>query len=205
MSSLNAREDALFEEWKRCLGDEAEEFVPDGAVFGETYESTWPRIVFLMSTMLAAAWDLRDFLRSGDRWQTWNNVTRWTEGILSLPEIRPWKDLERIDKNARICALRKIAAVNIKKTPGGATAKRRELRGFARANREFIRRQLDLYRPHLIVGCGADVSACFSSTCRVAQNKARNVVRSARFGDVFRRTHGCREVLHYGLMSSRAG
>ena len=161
MSGLSAREDALFEEWKRSLGHASERFVPDGAVCGETYESTWPRIVFLLKEVNdpgGGDWDLRHSLRRGGRGQTWNNVTRWTEGILALPEIRPWNDLERIDENARIRALRKIAAVNIKKTPGGATAEVDGLRRFARANREFVRRQLDLYRPNLIVGCGSDVS-----------------------------------------------
>lgn len=71
MSRLKAREDVLFEEWKRCLGNEAKEFVPDGAVCGETYESTWPRIVFLLKEAndpSGGKWDLRDYLRSGDRW-----------------------------------------------------------------------------------------------------------------------------------------
>lgn len=164
MSSLNAREDALFEAWKRRLGHAAENFVPDGAVCGETYESTWPRIVFLLKEVNdpgGGDWDLRDFLRSGGRWQTWNNVTRWTEGILALPEIHPWKNLERIDENARTRGLRKIAAVNIKKTPGGATADAGGLHRFALENGEFIRRQLDLYRPNLIVGCGSGVSDVF--------------------------------------------
>ena len=161
MSNLNRREDALFEEWKRSLVNPSEAFVPDGAVCGETYESTSPRIVFLLKEVNdpgGGDWDLRDFLRSGGRGQTWNNVTRWTEGILALPEIRPWKDLEDIDNDARINALKKIAAVNIKKTPAAAAADVDGLHGFARANREFIRRQLDLYRPHVIVGCGSDVS-----------------------------------------------
>ena len=155
MNRLNAREDALVEEWKRCLGHAAENFVPDGVVCGETYESTWPRVVFLLKEVNDSSggnWELRQFLRSGGRWQTWNNVTRWTEGILALPKIRPWGNLETVDSNARIRALGKIAAVNVKKTPGGATANFDGMRGFARANRVFIRRQLELYRPNLVVG-----------------------------------------------------
>lgn len=161
MSSLNKREDALFDEWRLHLANASDEFIRDGAVCGETYESTWPRIVFMLKEVNdpgGGDWDLREFLRSGGRGQTWNNVTRWTEGILALPEIRPWKDLDSIDNNARINALKKIAAVNIKKTPGGGAADVDGLHGFARANREFIRRQLDLYKPNLIIGCGSDVT-----------------------------------------------
>ena len=161
MSSLNAREDALFEEWKRRLGDASEKFVPDGAVCGETYESTWPRIAFMLKEVndrAGGGWDLRDYLRRGGRGHTWNNVTRWTEGIFALPEIRPWQEIQAIDNNARINALKKIAAVNIKKIPGGGAADVDELHEFAHGNGEFIRRQIDLYRPNLIVGCGSDVS-----------------------------------------------
>lgn len=219
MSRLKAREDVLFEEWKRCLGNEAKEFVPDGAVCGETYESTWPRIVFLLKEAndpSGGKWDLRDYLGSGDRWQTWNNVTRWTEGILALPEIRPWKDLEHVDKNARICALRKVAAVNIKKTPGGATANVDGLRGFARANRVFIRRQLGLYRPHLIVGCGSDVSGVLFEDVyeepewrRTKRGTRYTALGSATYVDYYHpNARVSARLLHFGLIDSvreRAG
>lgn len=195
MSGLNAREDALFKEWKRRLGHASKAFVPDGAICGETYESTWPRIVFLLKEANdpdGGDWDLRDFLRIADRWQTWNNVTRWTEGILALPEIRPWKDLDYIDRDARVRALRKIAAVNIKKTPGGAAAKFNTLREFARVNREFIRRQLDLYQPNLIVGGGSDVSAvlfedvyCKPKWCRTMGGTRYATLGSATYFDYY--------------------
>lgn len=195
MSSLNTREDALFKEWKRHLGHASKAFVPDGAICGETFESTWPRIVFLLKEVNdpgGGDWDLRDFLRSAERWQTWNNVTRWTEGILALPEVRPWKDLEHIDRNARIRALRKIAAVNIKKTPGGAAADFEGMRDFARVNREFIRRQLDLYQPNLIVGGGSDVSAVFFEDvygepkwCRTMRGTRYAVLGSATYFDYY--------------------
>ena len=87
-----------------------------------------------------------------------DNVTQWTDGILALPEIRPWRNFEHIDENARIHTLRKIAAVNIKKTPGGDAANVDGLRAFVRATREFLRPRLDLHRPDVIVGCGSDVS-----------------------------------------------
>ena len=219
MSSLNAREDALFEEWKRLLAHPSEAFVPDGAVCAETYESTWPRIVFLLKEVNdpgGGDWDLRDFLRGGGRWQTWNNVTRWTEGILALPEIRPWRDLEYIDENARIHALKKIAAVNIKKTPGGGAADVDGLRAFARANREFLRRQLDLYRPDVIVGCGSDVSAVLFEDLNgdIEWHRSVRGTRYAALGSAtyFDYYHPAARVsaslLHYGLIDSvreRAG
>ncbi len=121
MSELNDREETLFDEWERNLRSEGKGFVRDGVVCARSYESSSPRIVFVLEEANdpGGTWDLRGFLRDGAQGQTWNNVTRWTRGILTLPRIVPWEALEVIDKRARAETLRKIVAVNIKKTPGG--------------------------------------------------------------------------------------
>ena len=90
MPNLNERENALFEEWEHNLGQQGESFVRDGAVCGETYQSTTPRLLFLLKEVNdpeGGNWDLREFLREGGQGPTWNNVTRWTRGILALPEL----------------------------------------------------------------------------------------------------------------------
>ena len=164
MSKLNEREDALFDSWRKRLGQDSEGFVADGAVCGDTFESANTRIVFLLKEVNdpgGGNWDLREFLRDGGRGATWNNVTRWSRGILALPQLLRWKDIEGIDETARIRTLRKIAAVNLKKMPGGAAVDVAELRDFVTKNREFLRLQLELYRPHLIVGCGCEVTEVF--------------------------------------------
>ena len=215
MPNLNEQENDLFKEWKHDLGQQGESFVCDGAVCGETYQSTTPRFLFLLKEVNdpeGGNWDLREFLRKGGQGQTWNNVTRWTRGILALPERLAWQELENIDPEARIEALKKIAAVNIKKIPGGGAADLGGLYDFAHANDGFLRRQLDLYRPHLIVGCGADVTRVFFDA--VYPDTDTRWRRSLR-GQWYREFDGATYVdyyhpnypipanlLHYGLIDS---
>ena len=213
MSKLSEREDALFDSWRQRLGQDSEGFVADGAVCGDTFESTNTRIVFLLKEVNdpgGGKWDLREFLRNGGRGATWNNVTRWSMGILALPQVLRWVDIEDIDKSARIRTLRKIAAVNLKKAPGGAAADVDGLREFARENREFLRRQLKLYRPDLIVGCGSDVTAVFFDVvypepnwCRSARGTWYAEIDGAVYLDYYHpnaRILG--NLLHYGLIDS---
>ncbi len=68
-------------------------------------------------------WDLREYLgERNERPQTWNNITRWVMGIRSLKEDLHWEKLEKIDTKLRIKTLKSIAAINLKKSPGGHTA-----------------------------------------------------------------------------------
>lgn len=213
MSRLGEREDALFDRWRGGLGRDSGRFVPDGAVCAETFESTDTRIVFLLKEVNdpdGGNWDLREFLRDGGRGATWNNVTRWTKGLLALPQLLPWGDLEHIDKEARIGTLRNIAAVNLKKVPGGGGADVDVLRDFARRNREYLRRQLELYRPSLIVGCGGDVTSVLFGEI-LPEPDWRRSVRGVRYARIEGATYldyyhpNARisgNLLNYGLIDS---
>lgn len=50
--------------------------------------------------------------------------------------------------------LRQVAAVNLKKTPGGAVASMRSIHAHAKRDAEFIREQVALYQPDLTIACG---------------------------------------------------
>ena len=95
--------------------------------------------------------DLRSTLRDGDhQGATWNNITRWIEGIVRLPHIVSWSELSPApDEERRKQALRKVVAVNLKKSPGGSEANDDKLRGAAQANRDLLLAQLSIIRARL--------------------------------------------------------
>ena len=76
------------------------------------------------------------------------------EGIRRLPEDIPWQELADIDENRRRRTLRSIAAVNLKKSPGGHTTDSAELAKFAEEDRVFLNRQFSFYDPDVIICCG---------------------------------------------------
>lgn len=52
-------------------------------------------------------WNLKEFLKDGGRPQTWNNIARWTEGILSLENDFKWDYLESNNEDRRKIMLKK--------------------------------------------------------------------------------------------------
>ena len=159
MNRIAEKEDKLFEDWP----SRQESFIRDGLVDADEYARSPVKLVFVLKEANAPdekSGDLREFLRRGDWGPTWNNVTRWVEGIEGLPHIVPWDELSlsRGDNNRRKRALRKIAAVNLKKEPGAGVAKYEQLREATRRDRQSISKQLSFSAPNYVICCGTDVS-----------------------------------------------
>lgn len=95
--------------------------------------------------------DLTDFLREGAVWTTWNNVARWSAGLLFNKTFDEVKDLNGDDRKHYLAPL---SVLNLKKTPGGPTSDPAEIDAFAKEDSAFIRRQLAIYKPDMIICCG---------------------------------------------------
>ncbi|TWH64396.1 hypothetical protein LX59_02343 [Azomonas agilis] len=150
---IQAQEDALFQEWRAARP----RFVADGAVDEDAYSSSERRILFMLKEVNdpeGGDWDLRQFIKDGGRSYTWNNITRWIEGIRNLSIDIPWKDLEQVDNERRAKALRSVAAVNLKKSPGSHTSDPSEIAVIAEQDKAFLNRQVSLYQADLIICCG---------------------------------------------------
>lgn len=61
--------------------------------------------------------------------------------------------IEDLDKYDRKKYLAPISVINLKKTPGKTTSNDSEIDKFAKDDREFIKNQVEIYRPDLII-CG---------------------------------------------------
>ncbi|MCZ7555451.1 MAG: hypothetical protein M5R41_03490 [Bacteroidia bacterium] len=144
--ALKRKEALLFQRW-------GGERPTDGLVSPEYYVRSKPRVVFLMKETNGKV-DLTDFLRNGGRWQTWNNVVRWSRLLRNGFAV----PLRKITDEDRRNELLHLAIVNIKKTPGGARASKSELRHAVMHDYGLLRDQLELYQPDVIVCCGQDVT-----------------------------------------------
>lgn len=160
--SIKKQEKALFEEWKKSDPCFEKGFVSDGVVDEEAFRAAPRRIVYLLKEVndeVDLVWVLCEFLREGGRGYTWDNITRWTEGILDRGI--DWAELKIITEERRKETLRKIAVVNLKKTPGGSSASIKSIQAAARRDRERIEEQLSLYDPDYIICCGTGVGDIF--------------------------------------------
>ncbi len=153
-------EDALFTEWRKSRPD----LVADGVADENLYLGSQTRLLFVLKEVNSdgkGGWDLREYMRNGGRSQTWNNITRWTEGIRAAcagePEIS-WDALASIDAGRRKAALCSIAAINLKKSPGGHTTNVLALRDAAAQDNMLIAAQFALYEADFVICCGNHVT-----------------------------------------------
>lgn len=121
--SIKERESELFHKWENNRVG----FVTDGVVSEQDYLNSKIKLCFVLKEVNdehGGGWDLREFIRTGSRSQTWNNVTRWVKSINNGNDDIPWANLESISEKQRIDTLRTICAMNLKKSPGTHTTVR---------------------------------------------------------------------------------
>ena len=151
--SIRGAEEKLFAELKAVNPD----IVEDGIVDETEYLSAKIKIVYLMKEVNGgSAWDLREFLQKETICSMpWNTVARWTEGILCPEGEKTWKDhwTQRNEERRRVM-LKKIGVVNLKKISGSGSSDMEVLRKAAGENRVLLQRQLELYKPQIIICCG---------------------------------------------------
>ncbi len=59
-----------------------------------------------------------------------------------------------VTKKDKIYWLRKITTINLKKIGGGSAAQDKIIHDYAKKDRVFIKRQIELYKPDIIICCG---------------------------------------------------
>ena len=163
MSELIEKEAALFESWAKLVP----EFSEDGIIKEECYLSSSPRIMLILKEVnnkYGKAVNLKAFLQkgAGKRKPTWDNVARWLYGIQNLEEEQKWPFLKNRDNldNWRSELLPGLCVINLKKSPGVHTARKKEVISAAESHQKLLQEQFQLYfesvttRPEIIIAGG---------------------------------------------------
>ena len=140
--------------------------VTDGIVNENEYLDSKYKILYIMKEVNSyqnGGWSLTEFISNGASPQTWDNVARWTEGILNLEKDFDWEYLSGDNDLRRDKYLKKIASINLKKTPGRHTSIAKEISMATKNNKEIIKKQVDIYQPNIIICCGT--SGLFVRDC----------------------------------------
>ncbi len=149
--SIKEEEKILFDK----LRDSNPIIVEDGIVDEAEYLASRYKILYVMKEVNGGeGWNLKEFLKDGARPQTWNNIARWTEGILNLEADYKWDYLDSNNEDRRKIMLKKIGSINLKKIPGKHTSNSNEITNEARLNKDLINKQVELYQPDIIICCG---------------------------------------------------
>ena len=149
---IKEQEQALFARWKSER--RYQYFISDGIFDEQEWNKQAYKILFVLKE---ANWengndDLCKYLlkeESPTYWKTWNNIARWTKALLEQGEYPRY-----VSKSDKSFWLRKIAAMNLKKVGGDAVAENDTIREYAEADRVYIKEQIELYQPDIIICCG---------------------------------------------------
>ena len=145
------QETKLFERWK----EKRPNLIPDGIVNHDVYMKSSVKVLYILKEVNGGKnWDLRDFLRKGARWRTWNNITRWQYGIEKENSIMHFDEINNVNNDIRKKYLNKIAVINLKKESGGRNSKMSEIWDYSWNDREYLKEQIELYEPDIIICCG---------------------------------------------------
>lgn len=158
---IRDQEEKLFAAWSRSQS--IANFAKDGVVCERRYKASTCKLLFVLkeTNNTARHFDLREFLSHGGHEPTWGNVARWIIGIRSLQAEITWKDIEVLTPEQRTQAYSSVAAINMKKLPGSDTTDAKLFRKTVARDKDFIRRQIDLYDADLIILCGSVVAQGF--------------------------------------------
>ena len=150
----NLEIDKLFDEWAefyRLKGIDTKGFSSDGIIDEARFEKANQRILFVLrETNDFEGGDLRSFLNKTLKWQLWHTVGRWAYGILNdFPDYHECDDRHKIHD-----AITQVAVINLKKITGRGVSDLDEINETAHRDKEFIRREVDIIDPKVIVACG---------------------------------------------------
>ena len=96
--SIEEKEERLFQK----LREKDPDIVADGVICEQGFLNARYKIVYILKEVNGGkSWDLRDFVYEGGRAQTWDNIARWTEGILSWEKEFPWSEMETDNEQRR--------------------------------------------------------------------------------------------------------
>ena len=135
-------------------------FISDGAVNPYIYEISKPEIAFFLkeaySEPNSGNWCLTDWLNNGAMTRMWGAVAEWTYGIRNTTktDIPAKPNLSREEKTD---LLKSVAIVNVKKSNGSKNSDYADLLSYAKADRTYLKKELDILSPDVIV-CGNNSS-----------------------------------------------
>jgi uracil-DNA glycosylase len=166
MHTITKQEDALFAKWAAKRPQEG--FYKDGIFDPEQYGNSTIKTVFILREANLPTgtnkYDLREVLQTCKTLRWWvPKLSRWCHGLSNyhIDTRNTWKDTIT-DCFAHREALRPFGFIQLKKKPGKEQSNPIELREYAEKDKAFIRQQLAIYKPDVIIACGLGSANTFN-------------------------------------------
>ena len=186
--NITARLDYLFATWQQDSGDQ---IVKDGVIQEDEWNRSRRKILFVLKEpnggtkkaledLARIHNDLRQ-VEDPSRAGNWAHLGRWAYGLLGAGTEHIPAFGEANGSANMLEAWRRIALMNLKKTPGKAQADMSAIEQYASANREALVRQLDIMQADIVVCCGENMHSILFGVLQ-----EREAAAQSEFGEVGR-------------------
>ncbi len=154
----------LFDNWKK--DKHLEYFVTDGIIDPEFYFRSKVKVLFITKEANdcddKGGYDLCKKILNPENYKTYvRHMIQWTWAFNeNFPDLN--KFYEKVDE-VKNKFIRSFAVLNLKKSGGGETSNNYNILEFAKRNKEFIKAELDIINPDIIIGlmscpiCGLEI------------------------------------------------
>ena len=141
---------ALFHRWKKARP--MYEFVHDGIADFSEWCKAQPKTLFLLKENPDNEWEPKEGLTtSSGRFS--QNIARWHHALKCL--LNDYSKIPLFDVDGLPKVIKDIALVEVKKTnQGRRTSERKEIHAFADRDKTFLRDQIEIIQPDVVVCCG---------------------------------------------------
>lgn len=160
-TSISNQLTMLMAEWNSTHKERGwKSFISDGILDSSAYEQAVPKICFFLKEAYSkdnnADWSLTEWLAGGAMTRMWGTIADWAYGITNTTtDYIPHKpQLSHAEKTE---SLKAVSIVNVKKSNGAVQSDYDDLLRYASTDQVFLKRELDILNPSVIV-CGNNSS-----------------------------------------------
>jgi hypothetical protein len=153
--TINQQLNTLFEDWEQSKDEHRGVFIKDGVINENEWEKTTPKIIFIAKEANqqgnVKAGDFREEWRlPGRKYPFADRLTEWTYGMLN--DFPIFSNISEANDEYEIYR-QKMAFMNVKKMGGSGVANASILGEHFNNNLKFLRKQIAIINPHIIVLC----------------------------------------------------
>lgn len=159
-AALGQELDALFTAWEAERPPHPYPLCRDGVIDPDRFTQARPRVLFVLkepsnNKVEEFGNDLRKWIvhPEANYSTTWHNLGRWADAFAPRGAREAWQQLEQWPW-VPYGSLRHVAVMNLGKFTRRPTADPAIINAYAARDAEFIRREIAIIDPHLIVACG---------------------------------------------------
>ena len=141
----------LFDEWEQAIPEYKDKFVRDGIINEKIYQTTSPKILFIMkepNNPKQNPGDFREWWKDEIKYAFSYRIAEWSYGLLN--NFPQFDDIWAKNDSAHD-AIQHIAFINIKKSGGGGNSEYNRMIEHLKINFDFLYRQIAIISPDIII------------------------------------------------------